>query len=183
MNHWHSKTIRLRAIEPSDADFFYQWNLDCERARHLDFLWPPTSLASVRSWAEEQARKKLDGDCFHWIIETRDGIPVGTIATHDCSARCGTFSYAIDVAKEHRGKGYAGAAIWLVLKYYFEELRYQKVTAQVHADNPASLRLHEKLGFQQEGTLRRMHFSQGQYVDIVVFGMTIEEFIVYERNG
>jgi len=38
----------------------------------------------------------------------------------------------------------------LILKYYFEELRYQKVTVPVHANNPASIRLHEKLGFKKK---------------------------------
>ena len=176
MNYWHSKKIRLRSVEPSDAETFYHWNQDSERARHLDFVWPPTSLASVRNWVEEQSRKKLEGDSFHWLIETFDCVAVGTIATHECNLRNGTFSYGIDIAKEHRGKGYAGEAIALVLRYYFEELRYQKVTVQVHADNTTSLRLHEKLGFQREGVLRRMHYSHGQYMDVIVLGMTAEEF-------
>jgi hypothetical protein len=36
--------------------------------------------------------------------------------------------------------------------------------------------LHEKLGFQKEGCLRRMIFTQGGYVDNVWYGMTVEEF-------
>jgi ABC-type microcin C transport system duplicated ATPase subunit YejF len=36
--------------------------------------------------------------------------------------------------------------------------------------------LHERLGFQQEGRLRRMFFVDGAYVDDVIFGMTAEEF-------
>ena len=64
----------------------------------------------------------------------------------------------------------------LVLKYYFEELRYQKVTVPVHADNAASIAFHENLGFQREGTLRRMIFTHGRHVDEHWYGMLAEEF-------
>lgn len=176
MNYWQGKKIRLRAIEPSDAEHFIHWNLNSQRARHLDFVWPPTSNASMQAWAEEQSRQRLEHDVFHWIIENQDGEPVGSISTHDCNPRYGTFSYGIDIAPEHQRKGYAREAIQLVLRYYFEELRYQKVTVPVHNDNEPSIKLHEDLGFQREGTHRRMFYTQGRFVDIIWFGMTIEEF-------
>ena len=117
MNFWQSKNVRLRAIEPADATLFTQWNLDSDRARHLDFVWPPTSQAAVAAMAEEQARHKLENDTFHWVIENLAGTPVGSISTHACNSHTGTFSYGVDIAAEHRGQGYAGEAIFLVLKY------------------------------------------------------------------
>lgn len=182
MNFWQSKTIRLRAIEPSDAQTFNQWNLDSERGRMLDFLWPPTSSAFSQAWTDETSKRKPEGDNYHWLIETLDGVPVGSISTHDCSPHNGTFSYGIDIAEEHRGKGYAAEAIRLVAQYYFKERRYQKINVQIHADNPASIRLHEKLGFQLEGTLRRSVFTQGSFVDVYLYGMTIEEFFDKQTN-
>ncbi len=176
VNFWQTGQIRLRAIEPADAEHFIRWNLDSERARNLDFVWPPQSSASVQVWVEEKSRQKMENGAFHWLILDKNDAPVGSISTHDCDPRNGTFSYGIDIAPEARGKGYARAAIRLVLKYYFGELRYQKVTVPIHADNPASVKLHEKLGFQREGTLRRMFFTQGKFVDVYWYGMTSEEF-------
>ncbi len=71
---------------------------------------------------------------------------------------------------------YASEAIVLVLRYFFEELRYQKVTVTVYSFNAPSIRLHESLGFQREGCLRRTVFTQGQHFDEIFFGMTVEEF-------
>ena len=175
-NFWQGKKVRLRGIEPSDAEQFIRWNLDTERARHGHFVWPPISEASVRAWAEEESKKKLENDAFRWVIENADGKAVGSISTHDCNPRNGTFSYGVDIAPEHQRNGYASEAILLVLRYYFEELRYQKVTASIHANNTPSAKLHEKLGFQSEGRLRRMLFTEGQFVDVFYFGMTAEEF-------
>jgi RimJ/RimL family protein N-acetyltransferase len=73
-------------------------------------------------------------------------------------------------------KGYASEAILLVLRYYFLELGYQKVTATVYSFNTPSISLHERLGFQPEGRVRRTVYTQGQHFDELIFGMTREEF-------
>lgn len=118
----------------------------------------------------------MDDDTYRWVIETLDGEPVGAMDTHSCSPRNGTFSYGVDIAHEHRRRGYAREAIHLVLRWYFEELRYQKATVNIHADNTASITLHEALGFTHEGTLRRMAYSGGRYLDVHWYGLTAEEF-------
>jgi RimJ/RimL family protein N-acetyltransferase len=176
VNFWQGRLVRLRGIEPVDAETYFRWNLDSDRARHLDFVWPPQSLAAVRAWCEAQALKRLENDAYHWVIEDAAGEPVGSIATHDCRLRDGVFSYGLDIAMEHRRKRYASEAVRLVLRYYFEELRYQKCSVVVHSNNVASLRLHEALGFIREGVLRREVFTLGQYFDSVWYGITAEEF-------
>ncbi len=175
-NFWEGEKIRLRAVEPSDVQHFTRWNLDSQRARNYDFVWPPQSQASLQAWVEEQSRNKLENDRFVWIIENNKGQAIGSIQTHTCNPRYGTFSYGIDIAREHQRRGYASEAIRMVLRYYFDELRYQKVTVWIYCDNEASVKLHEKLGFQREGTHRRMFYSGGQYIDELWFGLTVEEF-------
>ncbi len=181
-NYWQGERVCLRAVEASDAEAFHRWDLDSERGRHLDFLWPPTSLASTQAWVQEASQKKLDGGTYMWVITDRAGIAVGSIDTHHCDARSGAFSYAIAIAAEERGKGYASEAIRMVLRYFFHELRYQKCTISVHSDNIPSIRLHEALGFQREGTLRRMIYTHGRYCDEIWFGMTREEFDEREQR-
>ena len=176
MNYWQGKKIRLRAIEPGDAETFYQWNQDSQRNANLDFIWPPTSLASVQAWAASEAQRKFENDAFRWVIEDLHGTPVGSIDTHHVSPHDGVFSYGVDVAAAYRRQGYAREAIWMVLRYYFEELRYQKVNVVVHSDNPDSIQLHEALGFQLEGRLRRSWYHGGHYVDALWYGLTYEEF-------
>lgn len=38
------------------------------------------------------------------------------------------------------------------------------------------MRLHEALGFKKEGVIRRMVYTNGNYYDEVIYGMTSEEF-------
>ena len=176
MNYWQTDLIRLRGVEPEDGDIFWQWNQDSEMARDLEFVWPPVSIAQVRQEAAADAQKKMENDTFNWIIEDSNGTPVGFIHTHHCHPRNGVFKYGLGVDASHRRKGYAAAAILLILRYYFQELRYQKVTIQMHSENEASSALHERLGFVREGAVRRAIFTGGRYLDELYFGMTVEEW-------
>lgn len=175
---WQTERIRLRAIEPGDWETFWSWNQDDDMTRNLDWVWFPQSREGVRQWTEKASRRRPDNDDFHWVIEKRGGEIVGSISTHDCNRRCGTFAYGINIQAAHRRQGYARDAISVVLRYFFEELGYQKATVEIHAFNGASITLHERFGFHAEGRLRRMVFTRGQHFDLLIFGMTREEFAI-----
>ncbi|HEX9037307.1 MAG TPA: GNAT family protein [Ktedonobacterales bacterium] len=174
---WRGRLVRLRGLEPDDWEAHFIWDQDSETGRMLDHAWFPNSAARARTWAEQTAVQSGEGDRFHFAIEELEsGALAGSIATHHCDPRVGAFSYGIGVIPERRRKGYASEAILLVARYYFHELRYQKMNAEVHDDNAASIALHERLGFTREGALRRMVYTAGVHHDLILFGMTGEEF-------
>jgi RimJ/RimL family protein N-acetyltransferase len=168
--------VRLRAVEAADWEVHYQWNLDSDNGRMTDEVWFPTSRAFVQEWAEREAKRGKEDDAFRFQIESLSGELVGTINTHSCNPRCGTFNYGLAIHPDHRRKGYASEAIGLVLRYYFGERRYQKVNAEVFSFNAPSIALHEHLGFTLEGRLRRMIYMGGAFHDALIYGMTQEEF-------
>jgi RimJ/RimL family protein N-acetyltransferase len=49
--------------------------------------------------------------------------------------------------------------------------------------NEASIQLHRKLGFVEEGRRRRQVFFNGKFHDDVLFGLTREEFEAQEKSG
>ena len=53
----------------------------------------------------------------------------------------------------------------------FEEFGLMKVTAHVFAHNPASARVLEKCGFQEEGFFRKHFHKDGKFVDARLFGL------------
>jgi RimJ/RimL family protein N-acetyltransferase len=179
MNHhnfWQGSRVRLRAVEPEDWKIFNQWDLDTETARDCYWIPFPKSQEAARKWALDLSLTAPEGDVFRFVIENLEGELVGTINTHDCVPRNGTFSYGLAIRREYQRQGYASEAIRLVLRYFFQELRYQKCTVGVYDFNLASIKLHESLGFQPEGRLRRIYFSGGEYHDGINLGITREEF-------
>lgn len=177
MSLWQGHRLRLRAVEVDDWKTFYEWDKDSEGGRLMDYVWFPSSQESVRRWTEEEATSEARGDRFRFQMEALDGgALVGTVNTHSTEPRDGTFSYGLAVLPAHQRKGYAREAIALVLRHFFHELRYQKVNVTVYAYNAPSIALHERMGFALEGRLRRHKYSGGAYHDVLLYGMTREEF-------
>ena len=175
-NIFEGRLARLRGVEPEDWETLYAWNQDTDTEQSMYFIPFPTSKEEVRQWVAKMALQRGEDDRFFFIIETLAHEVVGSISTASCDRRNGTFSYGVGVIATHRRKGYASEAIMLLLNYFFRELRYQKVTAHIYSFNEPSIHLHERLGFKREGQLRRMIYTDGRYVDDIVFGLTADEF-------
>lgn len=175
-NYWEGTRIRLRSVEASDAEAHFRFNLSDDHGL-LDQIYPPGSLARVQEWAERKQLEGFPNQAYSFQMEAiASGQLVGGIATHHCDQRTGVLSYGLHVLSGHRGQGFATEAICLVLRYYFQELRYQKANVAVFAFNHSSIRLHEALGFQLEGRMRRTVYTRGEHADLLWFGLTVEEF-------
>lgn len=175
MNIFQGERIVLRAGEPSESVLFRNWDRqDTEHNRLIYTIGFPEPQTEAP--AGETSTTHEGGDNFPFTIATLDGAVAGAIHVHHCNVRCGTFMYGIGIFPEHQHKGYASEAISLVLRYYFDERRYQKCTAEVYSFNEASIKLHERLGFTLEGRLRRMVYTGGSFHDSLFYGITHEEF-------
>jgi len=75
------------------------------------------------------------------------------------------------VGKPFWGRGYATEAARAVLKYGFEELQLNKIYATHMTRNPASGRIMQKLGMQQEGLLKQHALKWDQFVDLAAYGI------------
>ena len=102
---------------------------------------------------------------------------------HSRDEKNGRFSFGVIINRSYRQRGYAEDAVRIVMRYGFWEQRYQKCNSACVHTNQASIRLHKKLGFVEEGRLRRNVFYNGEYLDEVLFGMTREEFDARAGKG
>lgn len=84
------------------------------------------------------------------------------------------------VKKQHRGKGLGLVMLKNALKFGFEELNLNRVTAEVYEYNTASNNVLLKLGFKEEGRLRKAKFHKSRFWDIIIYGLLKEEFKNFE---
>jgi RimJ/RimL family protein N-acetyltransferase len=175
--YWDGRLVRLRGIEPGDENSHYLIDQEDDISRLQWVMNPPVSRAATRTWVEQAAVERPKGDeLIAQIVTLVDGTLVGGIATHHCDRRVGVFSYGLHIEAAHRGRGYAKEAICLILRYYFQELRYQKCNVEAMAINVPSRKLHEALGYHLEGRRRRTVFTSGRHSDMIEYGITVEEF-------
>lgn len=181
MNYWQGKNIRLRAVEPEDGEFFFESLSDDSIQKYVSDIRIPMSLQACKDWAVNEAAKGNDRESATLVIEDNNHNKVGMIDPHSEDRRVGVFTCGIWIKPEFQNKGYATEAVTLVLKFYFEQLGYQKFNSSVHSYNYASIKLNEKMGFVNEGRIRRDVLSEGKYYDTILYGLTVEEY--YEGIG
>lgn len=180
---WVGERVRLRGGEPEEWHLAMEFDQDSTVMRNADHLHPPRSKAGYRQWAENSVGTP-DDDCFGLGIESlSEGRLVGGLGTTGIDKNAGVFSYGITIGADFQRRGYASEAIILLLRYMFGERRFQKCDVDIYAYNTASLKLHEKLGFIEEGRRRRRQFFAGEYHDVVLMGLTVEEYAAAHSLG
>ena len=176
MNYWQGKNICLRAMEESDADFFYETLQDMDIQRNESDIRVPMSHKACADFAMEQASKGNDNLSPFLIIEDKEKNRVGMASPCIEDSRVGVFTCGIFIKPEYQRKGYAKEAIFLSLKFYFNQLRCQKFNSSVYSYNEPSNKLCEKMGFVVEGRRRNTVYTDGKFYDEILYGLTKEEF-------
>ena len=74
------------------------------------------------------------------------------------------------------GCGYATEAARAMVDFGFRELGLRRISSWCIAENVASARVLERLGFVQEGRLRRNEFFKGRWWDTLLYAMLAEEW-------
>ncbi|MFC0598346.1 GNAT family N-acetyltransferase [Streptomyces palmae] len=174
---WTGERVRLRGVEPEDWEGFRDLARDTVDTRNAGWVEPPRSDEGFRSWTAERAGRPPGGEAFRLVVEAlADRAFAGTVTVGEVDSRAGRFRTGLQIARDHRRKGYAAEATELILGYMFAEQRYNKCEVEIHAFNDASLALYRTLGFVEEGRLRQHEFFAGGYHDVVLLGMTAAEY-------
>ena len=80
------------------------------------------------------------------------------------------------------GKGYATEAAQALVDYGFKELGLFRLSSWCIADNTPSVRVLERLGFRQEGRLRRNEFFKGRWWDTLLYALLRDEWESLQRG-
>nr|WP_321456856.1 N-acetyltransferase family protein [uncultured Cohaesibacter sp.] len=106
-----------------------------------------------------------------YLVATIAGQVVGYGYMSDYRTRV-AYRYSLEnsiyMHKDHAGKG-IGLALLNRLLYEAELLGYRQVISVIgNSENIASIKLHEKAGFENVGTLKSVGFKFGRWVDSVM---------------
>jgi [ribosomal protein S5]-alanine N-acetyltransferase len=159
------------------------------RERDLDTLHAKLNTLEYRGFyfplglqAEPVFRRKFEEDGF-WgkdegmllMVDLSDDV-VGEIEFYPITHYLTGYELSYLVfGPDHRGKGYATAAVGLLTAYLFARLRIDRVQLNIHPDNEASRRVAEKAGFTLEGVMRRCWFHRGEFHDLEMWSMLRDE--------
>jgi RimJ/RimL family protein N-acetyltransferase len=164
------ETVELRPIEEEDAEFLQQTVNDPHVRTSLAAVEPKNRTQEL-DWIES-----LGDDGSVHLLVCVDGEPVGIISLKPPNEVWGVVEVGYMITPEQWGNGYATDALATLCGYAFNERRLNKVYATCYATNPASKRVLEKVGFTEEGLLRKEGFGGGEHVDLHRYGLLADEW-------
>ncbi len=160
--------IRLRAVEPEDATFFFEAENDMEAWDHSDSL-APFSMHILREYAENYRADPLREGQLRLIIENGDArTPIGILDFYDISFIHGHAFVGIYILPAYRRQGYALQALEMGAAYARSRLGLRMLGAKILANNPGSLDLFCKAGFHPGGTLPNWYVRDGHSIDLMI---------------
>lgn len=171
--------VRLAPPTPEMIPTYCRWFADPDVTRYL-LLRNPPSHKMEEEWFDRTARSQND---VVWAIMAGNR-HIGSSGIHQIDwqnrhAHSGTMIGE----KEEWGKGYAGEAVRLRMRYAFEELGLEKLMTVVFAENEASRRALERAGYRQYGLARRDRYSGGRWHDVWMGELLREEWEQREVRG
>ena len=165
--------VRLRPLKVIDAPALADEANDPRVARTLrDYFPKPYSVDDALRFIEEA--QSGSGPATQFVIEADGEVAgvMGLFVGEDVLRRNGEIGYWLG----HRwwGRGIATAAVRLVVDYAFGELGLRRVYAEVFGNNPMSLRVLQKAGFELEYRLPAVIVKDGEVLDLVAMGRRSE---------
>ena len=174
-------TVRLRPHTEDDLPNYVTWLNDPEVTEFTALESGNVTLEGERQWFAAIS----DPGCRdrNWAIEAcpepAEGVGgrhIGNCALHlHESGEMAGFGIIIG-DKTQWGKGHGTAALREVLGIGFEEMGLQRIHLQAFAHNLRGIRCYEKVGFRQEGVMRRARLKRGQWIDVAVMAILREEW-------
>lgn len=165
--------VHLSEFRSSDKDALIEHLNDqdiYERTLRIPF---PYTEAAADEWLALYAKTtEKHGQPAHFAIRTGDDALIGGCGLNDFEigkSHRGEIGYWL--AKRWWGQGIITAVVQRVCQHAFEEFGLVKIIAHVVTHNPASARVLEKCGFEQEGLLRKHFLKDGQFIDARLFAL------------
>ena len=170
-----SERLLLKPVSKDHCTLDYvSWLNDQESMMYMESGFYPTTLESLAKYIESIDHSK---QLFLAIHEKEGGKHIGNIKLYNFVSPHLRADYGILIGdKTSWGKGYAKEASIALINHAFKKMNIHRIYLGVLDGNDAAIHLYKKLGFIQEGTLRKDRFCDGKFVDCLIFGLLKEEW-------
>ncbi len=166
-----AKRLRLRWLTDADIPALFAVFGDAEVMRYWSHE-PFKSIEDARQYLNQIRECFAKRELFQWGIELNETnaiIGTCTLAHLDAQHKRAEIGFAL--ARAHWGKGYIVEALPVLIRFAFEELGLERLTADADPRNASSIRVLERAGFAREGMLRSHYRLYGEVQDAIIFGL------------
>jgi L-amino acid N-acyltransferase YncA len=161
----------IRNARPEDAEAICGIYNHYVLKSTITFEEEPVSVAVMRERILEVTRN------LPWIVDMEEGTITGYAYAYPWKIRSAyrhTVESGIYLHGEFTGKG-IGTRLYGELLRLLKEEAFHAVIGGIALPNPASIALHEKLGFVNIGRFREVGFKFGKWIDVGYWELVFKE--------
>lgn len=154
----------LRPMRTADLEMVRAWR-NAPRVRDASFTDHIISPKEHATWFKKNHRTAS----FNIFMHGKE--PLGFVQVTHFTAHHDRAFWGFYLEKENLPKGTGLVMGYLAMRLVFDKLEVHKLCSEIFASNLASIRLHQKLGFQQEGILREHVIKKDSHQNVVLMAL------------
>jgi len=184
MKHLGTNTLEngkllLRRFTIDDAQAMYDnWASDPEVNKFL--TWPlHTSVEVTKEILNGWISQYDDVEFYNWAIVLKDNgdTPIGGISVVAKDNDIEMIQIGYCIGKSWWGRGIVTEALELLVSYFFNEVKVNRVEAVYDLKNPASGKVMEKCGFIHEGVMRDAGRNNQGICDLAMDAVLAKDYV------
>lgn len=172
-----TQRIELREFRPDDEAAVHAYGSDPEVTRYLS--WGPNSEENTRRFlkrAVRAANERPRRDYEFAIVERATEQLIGGCGLRSARAEYHEYALGYCLRRDRWGAGVATEVVRALTNCGMRALRAHRIFALVDAENLASCRLLERLGYRMEGEQRADTRVRGAWRDTRVYAVLADEW-------
>ena len=159
-----TERLQIRNLKYSDLEdfLFYRSNPDVTKYQGFDTM----TFEQAEDFIESQ-KDRLFGNLGEWVQYGIENKQSGKLIG-DCAIKLDSFDpriaeIGVTISHVEQNKGYAKETIKAILKFLFSLKDFHRVVGIVDAENEASIKMLESIGFKKEGHFIENIFFKGKW--------------------
>jgi len=138
----HGRTVALRLVQSSDADFIIELRGNERKSRHLSVS--ATSVAAQIEWLKAYKAREQAGSEFYFIIESLERKRLGTVRLYDI--RGNSFCWGSWIVIDDAPRSTAIESALLIYQIGFDTLGFSRSHFDLRKNNTRVVDFHLRMG-------------------------------------
>jgi len=167
---FETQRLLLRQVSSADEHGIFQ---SCSDPAVMKYISTPLdNRDAVQGIREDYMDGFADGSSLIWAIAVKQsGVFAGTAGFEGFSFLDSRADIGFTLNRLHQGKGYMTEALLKILSFGFITMSINRIQATVVPENTSSVKLLERLGFSEEGHMKKSVFFNGSFHDELIFAL------------
>jgi ribosomal-protein-alanine N-acetyltransferase len=174
--------LKLRKFELTDAEAVYRnWASDPDVTKYL--TWPThTDVGVTLSVLSEWVNRYNDDKFYQWaiVLKSNGNEPIGSTSVVKMDDRIEMVQVGYCIGKKWWHQGITSEALCELIRFFFEEVKVNRIEARHDPRNPNSGEVMKKCGMIFEGTIKQGDWNNQGICDCSMYGLVKEDYNKYK---